>query len=231
MLQMGDNIDDGPSETSSKRRLSLSIADERRSPDKKSRGEYGAVPNVMERGRLASEHRGHPSEPDPRDEQLPSTASSSRHPLPSISSTFSRSPASSEARSGSTTSSVDRSHSRHRLPSTAERASTNPSWRVAEHDHRQPSAVPSASSSRPDSRSRPQNSTASASTRLHPTPPPSFNLSSGHPLVNPPLRTQAAFVGKLYAMLEDEEIGKTDLIHWSADGTIFTCPNPTEFAK
>lgn len=56
-------------------------------------------------------------------------------------------------------------------------------------------------------------------------------MPPGQTLVNPPLKTQAAFVGKLYAMLEDEEITRTGLIHWSADGTIFTCPNPTEFAK
>jgi hypothetical protein len=63
------------------------------------------------------------------------------------------------------------------------------------------------------------------------SPPLSFNLSTGQPLVNPPLKTQAAFVGKLYTMLEDEEIAKTGLIHWSADGTVFTCPDPTEFSK
>jgi len=61
--------------------------------------------------------------------------------------------------------------------------------------------------------------------------PPSYNLSNGQPLVNPPLKTQAAFVGKLYAMLEDEDIARTGLIQWSPDGSVFTCPNPTEFAK
>ncbi|EAL19201.1 hypothetical protein CNBH3000 [Cryptococcus deneoformans B-3501A] len=32
-------------------------------------------------------------------------------------------------------------------------------------------------------------------------------------------------------MLEDEDIAKTGLIYWSANGTTFTCPNPTEFSK
>ncbi len=63
------------------------------------------------------------------------------------------------------------------------------------------------------------------------SPPPSFNLSSGKPLVAPSQKTQSAFVGKLYAMLEDPEIVKTGLIHWSPDGTLFSCPNPTEFSK
>ncbi|ODN81551.1 hypothetical protein L202_01969 [Cryptococcus amylolentus CBS 6039] len=65
----------------------------------------------------------------------------------------------------------------------------------------------------------------------HSSPQASFNLSTGQPLVNPPPKTQAAFVGKLYSMLEDEEIAKTGLIAWSAEGTTFTVPNPTEFSK
>lgn len=63
------------------------------------------------------------------------------------------------------------------------------------------------------------------------SPPITFNLSTDQPLVNPPQKTQAAFVGKLYSMLEDEDIAKTGLIYWSAKGTTFTCPNPTEFSK
>jgi len=41
---------------------------------------------------------------------------------------------------------------------------------------------------------------------LHPAPnqSSSFTHPTGQPLVNPPLKTQAAFVGKLYAMLEDK---------------------------
>ena len=77
---------------------------------------------------------------------------------------------------------------------------------------------------------RPTGLSTSAPSRL-PSPPPSFSLSSGQPLVNPPAKTQAAFVGKLYSMLEDETITKTGLIHWSEDGKMFVCPNPIEFAK
>ena len=64
-----------------------------------------------------------------------------------------------------------------------------------------------------------------------PSPLPSINLCTGPLITKPPMKTQAAFVGKLYAMLQNEEIARTDLIRWSADGTSFTCPNPTEFAK
>ncbi|ORX40678.1 hypothetical protein BD324DRAFT_15361 [Kockovaella imperatae] len=92
------------------------------------------------------------------------------------------------------------------------------------------SAISSSYSSSRYSRPSQQGLSTSAPSRF-PSPPPSFSLSSGRPLVQPPAKTQAAFVGKLYAMLEDEEIIKTGLIHWSPDGTIFTCPNPTEFAK
>jgi hypothetical protein len=63
------------------------------------------------------------------------------------------------------------------------------------------------------------------------SPPLGVTLSTGQPLVNPPLKTQAAFVGKLFSMLEDDEIRTTGLIHWSNSGTTFTCPNPTEFSK
>lgn len=61
--------------------------------------------------------------------------------------------------------------------------------------------------------------------------PPGLTLSSGQPIVGPPLKTQAAFVGKLYSMLEDEEIRQSGLLHWSNNGTTFICPNPTEFSK
>lgn len=63
------------------------------------------------------------------------------------------------------------------------------------------------------------------------SPPPSHMLSTGQPLVGPPAKTQAAFVGKLCSMLEDEEIRATGLLYWSNGGTTFTCPNPTEFSK
>lgn len=104
-----------------------------------------------------------------------------------------------------------------------------PRWRTSSHEHDQPTPTQSMPSTRASSNHPGQLST-SAPSRL-PSPPPSFNLSTGQPLLNPPLKTQAAFVGKLYAMLEDEEIKETGLIYWSTDGQIFTCPNPTEFAK
>ncbi|KLT38764.1 hypothetical protein CC85DRAFT_289209 [Cutaneotrichosporon oleaginosum] len=50
-------------------------------------------------------------------------------------------------------------------------------------------------------------------------------------LVQPPPKTQAAFVGKLYSMLEDDKTRRSGLLHWSQDGSSFVCPNPTEFSK
>lgn len=100
-----------------------------------------------------------------------------------------------------------------------------PRWRTSSQEHDQPTPTQSTRPPR-----NPDQPSSSAPSRL-PSPPPSFSLSSGQPLVNPPLKTQAAFVGKLYAMLEDEEIKETGLIYWSQDGQIFTCPNPTEFAR
>ena len=96
------------------------------------------------------------------------------------------------------------------------------------HDIEPSSAV---SSSKSSSYPNQLNELSSSAPSKQPSPPPSFSLSTSQPLVNPPAKTQAAFVGKLYAMLEDEDIIQTGLIHWSADGTIFTCPNPQEFAK
>ena len=107
-----------------------------------------------------------------------------------------------------------------------------PKWRTSSidrEDDAQTALLQSEAQSRPSSRN-PYQLSVSAPSRL-PSPPPSFSLNSGQPLVNPPLKTQAAFVGKLYAMLEDDEINSTGLIYWSNDGTIFTCPNPTEFSK
>ncbi|RXK37767.1 hypothetical protein M231_04923 [Tremella mesenterica] len=109
---------------------------------------------------------------------------------------------------------------------------TAPMWQtvqssVSAGEEDQPPAA--MSSSRAHSRQHPYTLSTSAPPRV--PSPPGFSLSTGAPLVNPPAKTQAAFVGKLYAMLEDEDILKTGLIHWSPDGSIFTCPNPTEFAK
>lgn len=64
-----------------------------------------------------------------------------------------------------------------------------------------------------------------------PSPPPSMMLSTGQPLVNPPPKTQTGFVGKLYSMLEDDEIGGTGFLYWANNGSTFVCPNPTEFAR
>lgn len=105
-----------------------------------------------------------------------------------------------------------------------------PTWATSAPNEREGNAY-SSSSSRSSNRQLPYTTQLSTSAPSRIPSPPGFNLPSGQPLVNPPLKTQAAFVGKLYAMLEDEEITRTGLIHWSADGTIFTCPNPTEFAK
>ncbi len=117
------------------------------------------------------------------------------------------------------------------FPSSASRPPVNPKWRTSDQDEPSASTSMSASSSsRSGSRIHPYNLPTAAPTR-NPSPPPSISLSTGQPVGNSELKTQAAFVGKLYAMLEDEDIAKTDLIHWSPDGTIFTCPNPTEFAK
>jgi len=106
-----------------------------------------------------------------------------------------------------------------------------PKWATSapsEPEHMAYSSSSSRSSNRPHQQQIPQLSTSAPSQMPS---PPSYNLSNGQPLVNPPLKTQAAFVGKLYAMLEDEDIARTGLIQWSPDGSVFTCPNPTEFAK
>jgi hypothetical protein len=106
-----------------------------------------------------------------------------------------------------------------------------PKWATSapsEPEHMAYSSSSSRSSNRQHQQQLPQLSTSAPSQMPS---PPSYNLSNGQPLVNPPLKTQAAFVGKLYAMLEDEDIARTGLIQWSPDGSVFTCPNPTEFAK
>ncbi|KAI8333044.1 HSF-type DNA-binding-domain-containing protein [Chlamydoabsidia padenii] len=46
---------------------------------------------------------------------------------------------------------------------------------------------------------------------------------------SPTNRTQAAFVNKLYKMLEDESI--QHLINWSENGDLFSVSNPTAFSK
>ena len=178
--------------------------------------------------------------------QQPTTAESSRFapshlsysPTSSVSADDYRPPKSVSSRSVVASSSTRRIHPpplRAPLSATSStysrsRPSMPPTWRTASSsENEQVTPTQSIASTRSSSKHPFQLST-SASSRV-PSPPPSFNLSSGQPLVNPPMKTQAAFVGKLYAMLEDEDIVKTGLIHWSVDGTVFTCPNPTEFSR
>lgn len=42
---------------------------------------------------------------------------------------------------------------------------------------------------------------------------------------------QAAFVNKLYQMLEDPGITQSGLLEWSRDGKSFICNNIVEFAR
>ncbi|WWC64681.1 uncharacterized protein I303_107292 [Kwoniella dejecticola CBS 10117] len=217
-MPMSDN--DRPShfaETPSKRRLSLRLGPESSdsTSDKKARIE----PLHTARPRAAG---------DPSDElEQPQTGTSTRFTHSSYSSPGS-----------STEDDRDRSfHDRRsgRLddtyPSQHRRRPSYPSaWDIGENERGNLSA---ASSSRQPHRSQLHHSAANTSINAsrNSSPPPSSNLSSGQPLVNPPQKTQAAFVGKLYSMLEDEDIAKTGLIYWSAEGTTFTCPNPQEFSK
>lgn len=116
---------------------------------------------------------------------------------------------------------------------TQPRSSMAPTWATSapsqsDLDTRGNSPTSSRSSGRLQA---PTQLSTSAPSRI-PSPPGhlSPNTQQVGP-INPPLKTQAAFVGKLYAMLEDDDIANSGLIRWSADGTIFTCPNPTEFSK
>lgn len=236
-LPMGDNKSD-LGESSSKRRLSLG-GDESGSPDKRNRGrrDQANVLTMLARGGMhllpdvppVAPKAEAGSDVEMRESQQTPLSEESRLQRPSTASTSSHSPSSKFERSESEASSRATHPSRPVIAANAPRHG-NPTWRMAE-SHRQASAEASTSpSSRSTTRHHPYHPSAPSSSRIT-SPPPSFNLSSGQPLVNPPLKTQAAFVGKLYAMLEDEEIAKSNLIHWSADGSIFTCPNPTELAK
>ncbi|KAI8889762.1 hypothetical protein K501DRAFT_237959, partial [Backusella circina FSU 941] len=55
------------------------------------------------------------------------------------------------------------------------------------------------------------------------SPPPESNNNSNN------TKTQAAFVNKLYKMLEDPQT--IDLISWSSSGDLFSVSNPTAFSK
>ena len=226
---------------SGKRRLSPRFNGD--SPDKRPRGSLAAatVDDSEDQEQSATRTRDEPNsgtgdgwkanqrsfnESSTRFDQARSTRSPSTH-----SSDSEHIPAAPQSRStsrgGRTNSSTHSTHSQH--PALKAEAPMLPKWRTSSVENDRDMSVYNASSSRGSTGNAypPRSSTSS---RMH-SPPPSFNLSTGQPLVNPPLKTQAAFVGKLYAMLEDEEIKKTGLIYWSADGSIFTCPNPTEFSK
>lgn len=152
------------------------------------------------------------------------------HRLPS-SATSSRFPQSTSANSSPPGSPRHANDSRDPAPLSTQPRMMAPKWATSapsEPEHMAYSSSSSRSSNRQRQQQLPQLSTSAPSQMPS---PPSYNLSNGQPLVNPPLKTQAAFVGKLYAMLEDEDIARTGLIQWSPDGSVFTCPNPTEFAK
>ncbi|KAG2176681.1 hypothetical protein INT44_007345 [Umbelopsis vinacea] len=53
--------------------------------------------------------------------------------------------------------------------------------------------------------------------------------TAADPMPLPVHKTQAAFVNKLYRMLEDHEM--QDLISWSQSGDLFSVSNPTQFSK
>jgi hypothetical protein len=208
-----------------KRRLSLRLGGDRDASDKKQKGDHGRGSRSKDR---VPEGRRQLSESDQGVEQGASTAES-----PSLA------PRSSSSGSSSceedTARTVRRSSRRSSFAPPAQvtsssgrsRTSIVPTWKTAELETAPTtqSSSSSRSSARPPMHSHPSN----ISSRM--PSPPGFSLSTGQPLVNPPLKTQAAFVGKLYSMLEDEDISKTGLIHWSNDGTTFTCPNPTEFSR
>lgn len=158
--------------------------------------------------------------------RLPSSASSSRFPFAPPTG-YSSPPESTEG--GRPRSQRSTSRDSHSTPLLANPRPMAPTWATSAPNDNDGNAY-SSSSSRSSHRQQPYHQlSTSAPSRV--ASPPDFNLSNGQPLVNPPLKTQAAFVGKLYAMLEDEDIARTGLIQWSQDGSIFTCPNPTEFAK
>ncbi|CAO3665635.1 unnamed protein product [Umbelopsis ramanniana] len=57
----------------------------------------------------------------------------------------------------------------------------------------------------------------------------SLAATTADPMPLPVHKTQAAFVNKLYRMLEDHEM--QDLISWSPSGDLFSVSNPTQFSK
>nr|XP_019003326.1 uncharacterized protein I203_04364 [Kwoniella mangroviensis CBS 8507]OCF66787.1 hypothetical protein I203_04364 [Kwoniella mangroviensis CBS 8507] len=212
---MSDNGRRPNAETPSKRRLSLRLGDSSSSvnSDKKARIDRPLSTREQDAIDLTEES------------EQPQTATSARfthssYSSPSDSTEEERDRALRE-RVGHRSS--DPSHRRHPSYPSA--------WVIGDNER---GGLSAGSSSRQPNQSHPHHpplSSTSAAASRNSSPPPSLNLSSGQPLVNPPQKTQAAFVGKLYSILEDEDIVKTGLIYWSAEGTTFTCPNPQEFAK
>lgn len=210
--------------TPGKRRLSLRSESE--SLDKKAKQEHFDTGDLAIREVYSSYADGDP----------PSTVSSSR--FPQSTSSFS-SPS-------STIDGDDRDRVQRSLPHPSNSIRDGSSSTVMSQHHQQAAdwsniesgksfSTTSQSQSSSKSASRQQltsnQSTQTIAALQQSSPPITFNLTADQPLVNPPPKTQAAFVGKLYSMLEDEDIAKTGLIYWSAKGTTFTCPNPTEFSK
>lgn len=211
--------------TPGKRRLSLRSESE--SLDKKARQEHFDTADLAIREVYSSYADGDP----------PSTVSSSRFPQS----------ASSFSSPSSTVDGDDRDRLQRFLPHPSNSIRDGSSSTVMSQHHQQTAgcsniesgksslSTTSQSQSSSKSASRQQLTsnqfTQTAAVLQQSSPPITSNLSADQPLVNPPPKTQAAFVGKLYSMLEDEDIAKTGLIYWSAKGTTFTCPNPTEFSK
>ncbi|KAK8853152.1 hypothetical protein IAR55_003853 [Kwoniella newhampshirensis] len=227
---MSDTTEPRTSESPVKRRLLLRRLSSEAGSDKKSKLSHGvpSQPSYRARGSTAAttDYSG--------DNDPPYTGTSSRF-APQSPMAYS-SPTSSEGRD-------DLDHRRRDIGFLGKSSSQGGSQHLRQPSYPPPShwqtgnkegqaSISSRSSNHHNQHKIPSASAvSSAVASRHPSPPPGFSLSSGQPLVNPPSKTQAAFVGKLYSMLEDDEIARTGLIHWSAEGTTFTCPNPTEFSK
>nr|XP_019044244.1 hypothetical protein I302_07527 [Kwoniella bestiolae CBS 10118]OCF23174.1 hypothetical protein I302_07527 [Kwoniella bestiolae CBS 10118] len=212
---MSDNGRRPAAETPSKRRLSLRLADSSSTSSEK-------------KARL---DRVYPTRDQDAADSL--SVEESEQPQTATSTRFTHSSYSSP--SDSTEEERDRAF-RERMAGAGQhshrpRSSYPSAWVIGDAERGGLTASASSSSRQPNHSHAHHPSSTSATASRNSSPPPGFNLSSGQPLVNPPQKTQAAFVGKLYSILEDEEIVKTGLIYWSAEGTTFTCPNPQEFAK
>lgn len=235
-----------PEPRSVKRRHSLVEAEE--SPEKRSRGaEDDKSPrsnsNSLSEGSMAagpsrnasdeSSHHSYPAADGPSEPQR------SRNATPPSAES---SPVSSDEGVGDA-----EDHSRSRLsasaptslrrPASSSGVIRRPSWQTVPLTHRPESEAPESRSWGRRGSNDPRDAQDHHEPLMTPrhvsltlTPPTNF-ISSGNTMNHPPAKTQAAFVGKLYSMLEDEKIAKSRLLFWSEDGTSFVCPNPTEFSK